>query len=132
MNRYLLFIALLINFSLFFFSCQKKKEEKITGNWQYIYLTNTNNTIQNWTFIDNNKFIKTIKTDTIISDTADWKLTADALSATKLKITGINEWTDGTYEILTLNKKYLIIQRISLSSGSSDGAFNRMEFVKSN
>ncbi len=132
MKRYLLFIILLVNLSFIFLSCQKKKEEKIMGSWQYVYLTDVNNTIQNWTFIEHNKFIKTIKTDTLISDTADWKLTVEALSATTLKITGVNEWTDGTYEVLTLNKKYLIIQRIMLSSGSSDGAFNRMEFVKSN
>lgn len=132
MKRFLLLLTLIFSYSFVFIGCQKKKEEKILGNWQYVYLKNVGDSVLTWTFKDDNKIYTELKTDTIsYCDTAEWTLTSKALSTTTLKITGINEWTNGTYEVLTVSKKYLIIQRIILENGSSEGAFNRIEFVKS-
>lgn len=132
MKRFAFIIAILISCSIFFISCQKKKEEKILGSWQYVYLTNVGNTTQIWDFTEDFKFITKITTDTVVYDTANWSISAKAFSPTLLKINGIKREIDGTYKVLTLNRKYLIIQRIMLDNGNSEGAFNRIEFVKAN
>lgn len=132
MKRYFLLFTLLFSISISFISCQKKKEEKILGSWQVVFLTNVSNKTLTWTFTENNKFIREIKSDTLIYDTAEWSITAKALTPTTLRILNFNNDTNGTYEVLTLNKKYLIIQRIMRDDGNSDGAFNRIEFVKAN
>ncbi|OFX36960.1 MAG: hypothetical protein A2X08_16880 [Bacteroidetes bacterium GWA2_32_17] len=113
------------------FSCQKNKEEKITGKWQFVYLTNAGNTIQTWSFNNDNSLIRSITTDSTISDTAKWDIQAKAFSRPDLTITSLNYDFDGVYEVLTLNKKFLIIERIILTDGNTGGAFKRYEFVKS-
>ena len=119
-------------FILFFsFGCQKNKEEKINGNWEYVYLSNVGNTKQIWTFNKDKSLIRSITIDSTISDTASWKIEAKAFSRPNLTISNLDDINDGIYEVLTLSKKFLIIERISLSNGNTEGAFNRIEFVKS-
>jgi len=113
------------------FSCQKNKEEKITGKWQFVYLTNAGNTIQTWSFNSDNSLIRSIITDSTISDTAKWDIQAKAFSRSDLIITSLNYDINGVYEVLTLNKKFLIIERIAFVDGNTDGTFSRLEFVKS-
>ena len=116
---------------VFSFSC-KKKENKILGTWQYVYLTaaDTNKT-QTWVFNDDKSLIRSIQTtDTTIIDTATYSFNSRFLDSPNLLINELHPDQDGTYEILTLNKKYFIIQRILLSDGNSAGAFLRAEFVK--
>ncbi len=116
---------------LFFFSC-KKKEEKIIGTWEYVYLTAADsNKIQTWVFSSDKTLIRTVQfSDTTITNTANYSLDTRFLNSPNLLIKEVNPDVDGTYEILTLNKKFLIIQRILLSNGSSAGAFSRAEFVR--
>jgi hypothetical protein len=135
MKRFLI-LALVFSLFLVFNSCQKKKEDKILGNWKYVYLQNIGNKEQTWYFTDNKKFIITIQDSIIYNDTAEWSLSTNLLSPATFKIINLKkingESINGTYEVLTLNKKYFIIQRTILENGSTKGAFNRMEFVKSN
>ena len=132
MKRIIFFIALLSIYSFVFVSCQKEKENKLAGTWKYVFLSNVSNTSQTWSFTNDGKFTRTILIDTISScDTAEWSLSAKLFAATTIKIQKLDEWTNGTYKVLTLSKKYLIIQRIFLENGDSKGAFKRMEFVKS-
>ncbi len=112
------------------FGCQKKKEEKITGKWQYVYLSDVGNTIQTWTFNNEKKIIRSITTDTTITDTASWKIEAKAFKRPDLTITSLGSGIDGVYEVLTLTKKFLIIERTAFINGDTGGAFNRIEFVK--
>lgn len=112
------------------FSCQKKKEERITGKWQYVYLNNAGNTTQTWSFNNDKSIIRTIISDTIVSDTAKWEIKAKAFSRPDLTIFNLTDTVNGQYEVLTLNKKFLIIERIILSDGNTGGAFRRYEFIK--
>ncbi|PIP53619.1 MAG: hypothetical protein COX07_09725 [Bacteroidetes bacterium CG23_combo_of_CG06-09_8_20_14_all_32_9] len=128
MKHFIILFSILI-FSFINLSCQKKKEEKIEGSWQYVYLTKVNK-VQTWTFNNDYKLIRSIKTDTTtISDTANWSMDVKYISKSNLKISNFND-IEGTYEIQTLNRKYLVIQRILFLNGSKNGAFIRMEFVK--
>ena len=123
---------LIIGVIIIFFSNCKKKEEKIVGTWRYVYLKATDTiNVQTWTFNEDNSVIQSIKSpDTLKLDTATYSIKSKIISYPDLKITGFNFDLDGTYEVLTLNKKFLIIQRVLLSNGSSGGAFLRSEFVK--
>jgi hypothetical protein len=85
-------------------SC-KKKENKILGSWNYVYGINSN-IAQIWTFKDDNSVIRSIQ-DTI-KDTATWSINTKLLESSNLKLSNF-ELFSGTYEILTLNKKYLIL-----------------------
>jgi hypothetical protein len=109
--------------------CCKKKEEKILGNWEYVYLSSADsNKYQVWSFNEDNSIISAV--DTLKPDTGTWSIDSELLNGSSLVITSMNETFDGTYDIITLNKKYLIIQRILLSNGVSGGAFLRAEFIK--
>lgn len=114
-----------------FFSC-KKKEDKIVGKWEYVYLTSSDaGKTQTWEFNSDKSFIRNIVlSDTLLIDTANYSFESRFIESPNLKINELHPDWDGTYEILTLNKKFLIIQRILLSDGSSQGAFRRAEFVK--
>lgn len=129
--RYILISFFIISFSI----CCKKKDEKILGNWEYVYLTSIDaNKVQTWSFYEDNSIIKSI--DTLKPDTGTWSMEASRLKGgRRLVISNLsrhNDGTDynGTFEILTLNKKYLILQRVLLSNGSAPGAFLRAEFIK--
>lgn len=111
--------------------CKKKKEEKINGNWEYVYLSNVGNTKQIWTFNKDKSLIRTTYSDSITSDTSNWQIETNTLSRPNLTISNLNNEFDGTYELLTLNKKFLIIERIILINGNTGGAFTRHEFIKS-
>jgi hypothetical protein len=124
-----LMILFVICFS--FFSC-KKKEDKIVAAWDYVYLMAADsNKVQTWIFDTEKSITRTIqKPDTTTVDTGTYSIDTRLLNSPNLLINGIHPDVDGTYEILTLNKKFLIIQRVLLSDGSSSGAFMRSEFVK--
>lgn len=124
-----LLIILVICYS--FTSC-KKKEDKVIGTWEYVYMMAADtNKVQTWVFNDDKSLTRTIqRIDTTIIDIGTYSFDSRFLDSPNLLINGIHGDVDGTYEILTLNKKFLIIQRILLSDGSSNGAFIRSEFVK--
>lgn len=126
-----IFLIVIVIISLIFFSC-KKKEVKIIGNWEYVYLKASDTiNVQSWLFNEDKSLIRTVQQpDTIITDTANYSLDSRFLDSPNLLIKELNSSFDGTYEILTLNKEILIIQRILLADGSSAGAFMRAEFVK--
>lgn len=118
-------------FALCFISCTKK-EKKVIGSWQYVYMSvsDTNKT-QYWVFNSDNRFIRTIQTpDSTSIDTGSYLLKNYFLQADNIVITELSSEYDGTYEILTLNKKYFIIQRIVLPDGNATGSFLRAEFFK--
>ena len=130
MRRILIISILFISF-FSFFSC-KKKEEKIVGTWQFVYLQAADTgKIQTWKFNEDKSIVREIQfTDTLIVDSAIYSFEPRFLSSPNLKVNELHPDLDGTYEILTLNKKYLIIQRILNAQGSSQGVFFRTEFVK--
>ena len=127
-------IYIVISFVLVaFFSGCKKKEDKILGNWKYTYISTSDiNKVQTWVFNEDKSLIRTIS-DTL-ADTATWSINKEIFNGSRLVISNSNDNFDGsvngTYEILTLNRKYLIIQRFLLSNGISGGAFKRIEFKK--
>ena len=123
--KYILISVFIISISV----CCKKKEVKIVGSWKYEYLSSVDtNKVQIWSFNEDKSIIKSL--DTLKPDTGTWSIKSDLLSGSMLKISSMDDHFDGTYEILTLNKKYLILQRVLLSNGVSAGAFLRAEFIK--
>lgn len=123
----LLFLA-----ALSLFSCSKSKQEKkITGTWDMVFLmANPDGKSIHWIFNDSGSLITSCNYDSTQNDTATFTIDASFLDAYYLTISGLNAFRDGQYQILKLNKKYLILQRISGSNGASEGAFARLEFVK--
>lgn len=136
MKRINIYIVIFFVLVAFFSGC-KKKEDKILGTWKYIYISTSDiNKVQIWTFNEDKSLIRTIS-DTL-ADTAIWSVDKEIFNNARLVISNSNDNLDGTgsvngtYEMLTLNRKYLIVQRFLLSNGSSEGAFKRLEFKKSN
>jgi hypothetical protein len=128
MKLFIQYILIILLSASLFVSC-KKKEEKILGNWGYVYLSSDDaNKIQTWTFNEDNSVISAV--DTLKPDTGTWSIDKDFLDGKSLVISNMNTKFDGSYDILTLNKKNLIIQRFLLSNGVSGGAFLRAEFIK--
>jgi len=124
-------ICILLLTSFIFISCQKKQEKKISGEWNYVYLSNVSNTTQTWDFSNDKNLYRKITTDTTIIDTANWKIDTKVFERPLLIISNFKDsLNNGIYEVLTLNKKYLVAQRISFLNGTTGGAFNRIEFYK--
>ncbi len=114
------------------FSCSKSKEQKkIIGTWEYQYFTHydDNRTIT-WVFADDNTltqyFFVGNYADTIV---ATYSVDANFGDAYYVTINGIDTYNDGKFQVLKLNKKYLIMQRVELN-GKTEGVFERKEFVK--
>jgi len=130
MNK--IIFALLFFSMLFTFSCKKQTINKIKGTWKYWYLSKQDSgKVQLWEFREPNLLFKTVYLpDTIEKDTGFWKIDKNFLEPTFLEITGLGAKQDGTYQILKLNKKFLFLQRYKLSTGSTVGAFFRLEFTR--
>jgi len=128
LNKYIVVVIVLVTIS---FGC-KKKEDKILGTWKYIYMSAAEmNSTETWMFNEDKSLIRTKKADTTIAiDTAIWSINKDFFNGSDIVVSDLDEWFDGTYHILTLNRKYLILQRTLLPDGSSAGAFRRAEFKK--
>ncbi len=128
--RNLLIILPVITFMAI--SCSKSKEQKkIIGVWEYQYFTHydDNRTIT-WTFADD----QTITQYSVVDNYADtvvatYSVDANLGDAYYVTIKGIDTDNDGKYQILKLNKKFLIMQRVE-QDGQTGGAFIRKEFVK--
>jgi len=127
--RYISICLLLISLLVY---C-KPKEQIILGDWEYVSLTIDTNKAQIWSFKEDNSIIRSLDT---LKDTGTWLMEAARISGGKrLVVSGLSNLAvgaeaNGTFEILTLNNKYLILQRILLSDGTAGGAFLRIEFVK--
>ncbi len=128
MNRLLIFVLLII----LFFGCVKQAEKRIEGTWHFYYLeAGDTGLVQLWTFSEPDVLIRVIKNnDSLFYDTAKWEIDKDFLEPKFLKVSGLDNLFDGTYQILKLNKKYLFLQRTQLPGGASKGAFRRLEFAK--
>lgn len=128
MNKLILIISLFF----LFFSCKKHIENKLIGTWHYYYLSASDTNItQLWTFDNSYQLIRMIhRNDSLFYDTAKWEVEKKIDEPKFLKIIGLDNYYDGTYRILKLNKKFLFLQRTNLSNGSSNGAFLRLEFAK--
>lgn len=126
--RYITIVLLLIGI-LF---CCKKKDEKILGNWKYVYLSSVDTgKIQIWTFNEDKSLIVSLNdVDTLLLDTGTWSIKKEMFNGSRLTISSLESRYNGTYEMLTLNKKYLILQRILLENGVAAGAFLRTEFIR--
>jgi len=114
------------------FSCSKSTEQKnFVGTWDYQYFTHydDNRTIT-WVFSDDNTltqyFVQGNYADTIV---ATYSVDANFGDAYYITVSGIDVYNDGKYQVLKLNKKFLIIQRVE-SDGKTAGVFVRKEFVK--
>ena len=114
------------------FSCSKSKEQKkIVGTWDYQFFTyyDDNRTIT-WVFADDNTLkqylVQGNQSDTIV---ASYSVDANFGDAYYVTISGIDNRNDGKYQVLKLNKKFLIMQRVELN-GQTKGVFVRKEFVK--
>lgn len=105
---------------------------KLDGRWRYWYLSKQDSgKIQYWEFREPNLLFQTLYyEDSVKIDTGYWKLEKDFLEPIYLEITNLSGKYDGTYQILKLNKKFLILQRYKLSSGSTGGSFFRLEFTR--
>ena len=126
------FVVFLPVFVLLIVSCSKSKEQKkIIGSWEYQFFQyyDDNRTIT-WVFADDGTmtqfFNSEIKSDTVV---ASYRIDANFGDAYYLTVDGIDENNDGKYQILKLNKKFLIIQRVEYK-GETKGVFSRKEFVK--
>jgi hypothetical protein len=122
----------LILTALTLFSCSKSRQEKkIAGTWDMVFLmANPTGQTIHWTFNDSGSLFTSCNNDSTQNDTATFLIDASFMDAYYLTISGLNTFRDGQYQILKLNKKYLILQRISGPDGASAGAFSRLEFVK--
>jgi len=135
---FLLILTLLVLVS----SCGKSSESKIVGTWNKISVGPDKNSIT-WTFTaDHHLFINRIRislnNDTIGTekDTATWSITIHTLRKNTLKINQTNTnkssifpFTSGEFEIRELNN-ILILQRVKLENGETDGAYAWHEFEK--
>ncbi len=112
--------------------CKKMTNNKLTGRWHYYYLSiNDTGKTQYWTFNDPDQLIRIIsRYDTVMCDTGTWKIEKDFMSPTFIVVDGLDNNTNGTYQLLKLNKKFLTIQRTKSNAGATDGAFCLMEFKK--
>lgn len=132
MNKTFLIILTFILLLLLSFSCKKQTISKLDGKWKYWYLSKQDSgKVQFWEFREPNILFKTVYTpDTIELDTGFWKVDKDFLEPTFLEITGLGSKQDGVYQIMKLNKSFLFLQRYKLNTGSTAGAFSRLEFTK--
>jgi len=129
-------------------SCGKSEDSKIVGTWSKIFVgPSTNNVIYTWTFTADHHLYVT-KTDTsmadtsslkIQKDTATWSITIHTLRKNTLKInqkdpskSPIFPGVGGEFDIRKLNENILVIQRVKLEDGGTDGAYYWNEFVRKN
>ncbi len=114
-------------------SCSKaKEEEKIIGSWSKVFLrADEADQILIWTF-DEGQALYTTKyeTDTIKIDTAQFVIDKKFPSIFYIDITGLDLDENGRYQVIKLNKKILVIERIAYSNGSVPGSYLWREFVK--
>ncbi len=117
-------------FILLLWSCAKPKEKKIIGSWEYQYFTHYDDGRSiTWVFADDGILTQYTKVDNPDTVTASYKIDAKYDNTYYLTIDGINVDNDGKYRILTLNKKFLIMQRVE-HNGQTKNVFARKEFVK--
>lgn len=122
------------------FSCSKSGEQKkIIGTWEYQFFTHydDNRTIT-WVFADDNTLTQYCTSDSY-ADTIVASYSVDANFADAYYVTisdfevrnecGEYHNDNGKYQVLKLNKKFLIMQRVELN-GKTEGVFACKEFVK--
>lgn len=132
MNKTLVIILFAIFTSAIFTNCKKQAANKLEGTWRYWYLSKQDSgKLQYWEFREPNLLFQTLYyQDSVHKDTGYWKLEKDFLEPIYLEITNLSGKYDGTYRILKLNKKFLILHRYKLSTGATGGAFLRLEFTR--
>lgn len=112
------------------FSCSKSKEKKIIGSWEQQYFVKyDDDRLTVWTFADDQTVTEDFFYGSNIDTTIVGTYTINVnLGTCYLTVEGFG-LDDGKYQILKLNKKFLIMQRVEFN-GSINGAFSRKEFVK--
>ena len=129
MKKILIFLPVI---TLLIVSCSKSKEQKkIIGSWEYQYFQHydDNRTIT-WVFADDQTvtqyYVAGNYADTAV---ATYSVDANFGDAYYVTIKGIDIYNDGKYQVMKLNKKFLIMERVELN-GQTKGVFSRKEFVK--
>ncbi len=129
MKKFIVFLPII---ALLIVSCSKKRDQKkIIGSWEYQYFQHhEDNRAITWVFADDQTLtqyhIEDTNADTIVATYAIEKKFGDAHYVI---IKGIDTDNDGKYQILKLNKKYLIMERVE-QNGHTQGVFVRKEFIK--
>jgi len=142
MKLKIFYFFLILTLTSIISSCGKSAESKIIGTWNKISVGPDKN-IGTWTFTaDHHLYINririTLNDDTlgIEQDTATWNINLHTLRKNTLKIDQTNTqnsnifpFTAGEFEIRELND-ILVLQRVKLSNGETDGAYAWHEFEK--
>ncbi len=125
-------IIFLIALTIIFTNCKKQVASKLEGTWRYWFLSKQDSgKLQYWEFREPNLLFQTLYyQDSVFKDTGYWKLEKNFLEPIYMEITHLSGKYDGTYRILKLNKKFLILHRYKFSTGSTEGAFLRLEFTR--
>ena len=124
-------VIIIILIAILFTSCKKRVVSKLQGEWKMVplneYYLDKDVT---WNFAENDKLIITeVSTDTTKVDSAEYVVNVNAAGKKYITITE-REINNGTYQINTLNKSILKLQRTEKEDGETAGAFLWYEFVK--
>ena len=126
-------------------SCGKTAENKIVGAWNKVSVGPIDNVIKTWTFTaDHHLYVSytdtSIKVDSlkVQQDTATWRITIHTLRKNTIKINQVDAKKSisfphvaGEFEIRELDD-ILVLQRVKLENGETDGAYFWHEFEKKN
>lgn len=129
-----LFPVIILLFTVIYLSsCSKaREEEKLIGSWYKVYLmaSETGKT-SIWTFDEDHAlYIKEYDADTMTTDTAQYTIDKKLPSTFFVDITGLKSGETGRYQVIKLNKKILVLERIAYDNGSVRGSYLWKEFVK--
>lgn len=116
-------------------SCSKaREEEKLIGSWSKVFLMkeelDSGKTFF-WTFDEKQALYTTeYKMDTTVIDTAKFVIDKKFPTTFYIDITGLNYGQDGRYQVIKLNKKILVLERVAYPNGTVPGSYLWKEFVK--
>lgn len=117
MKRFNIYIVVFIIASVFYFSCESSVENKITGTWKMINVSNLNSDEYiEWTLTDGYIYMLHIQVGSSTFDTilnGSYNIKIKRLSRYLcLSECSTSQWSwDGDYKITKLNSKYLILVR---------------------
>ena len=142
MKLKIFYFFLILSITSIISSCGKSSESKIIGTWNKISVGPINNTTNIWTFTADHHLYVTRTTvidstsSSIQQDTATWSITIHTLRKNTLKINQVDTkknlgfpHVEGEFEIRELND-ILVLQRVKLGNGETNGAYFWHEFEK--
>lgn len=128
-------IVLLVIIAVLAFSSCKNVKDDIVGTWNFQTFDSRPQGYLTWSFKENGDLIRVLSSEgTLKIDsckyTIDQSIFRTRINVEKSKsITGFTD-INGVYRIDNFKNDILVMTRIKLQSGSSDGAFYRCEMIR--